>query len=99
MYPDDARVENMRALTDFTREYGVYSTGHSADVGYGPSTRPVASASAAADGRRDPGVCVPWAEKAKEMPHVSGDRELVRKIWEDIDELGHMFIWRCLLSF
>ena len=49
--------------------------------------------------KRKPGVCVPWEEKLKEMPEISGDKELVQKVWEDIDGLGYIYIWHCLLSF
>ena len=49
--------------------------------------------------KRKPGVCIPWEEKLKELPRISGDKELVRKIWEDIDALGYVYIWQCLLSF
>ena len=48
---------------------------------------------------RNPGVCIPWEEKLKELPELSGDKELTRKIWEDIDTLGYVYIWQCLLSF
>ncbi len=48
---------------------------------------------------RKPGVCIPWEEKLKELPEISGDKELVRKVWEDIDGLGYVYIWQCLLSF
>jgi hypothetical protein len=33
------------------------------------------------------------------LPPISGDRALVQKIWEDVDALGHMYIWHCLVSF
>ena len=49
--------------------------------------------------KRKPGVCIPWEEKLKELPEISGDKELVRKVWEDIDALGYVYIWQCLLSF
>jgi predicted RecA/RadA family phage recombinase len=48
---------------------------------------------------RRPGVCIPWEEKVKELPKISGDEKLVRKVWEDIDALGYVYIWQCLLSF
>lgn len=48
---------------------------------------------------RKPGVCLPWEEKIKELPKLSGDPELVRKVWEEIDLLGYIFIWHCLVSF
>ena len=49
--------------------------------------------------KRKPGVCVPWEEKVKELPKISADKELVQKVWEDIDGLGYVYIWQCLLSF
>jgi len=49
--------------------------------------------------KKAPGVCIPWEEKVKELPPIQGDRELVKKVWEDVDALGYVYIWQCLLSF
>ena len=46
-----------------------------------------------------PGVCIPWEQKLKELPEISGDKQLVQKVWEDIDALAYVYIWHCLLSF
>ncbi len=46
-----------------------------------------------------PGVCVPWEEKLKELPKISGDEAIVKRVWEDLDAFGYMYIWQCLLSF
>ena len=46
-----------------------------------------------------PGVCIPWEEKRKELPEISGDEALVKQVWEDVDGLAYMYIWQCLLSF
>ena len=48
---------------------------------------------------RKPGVCVPWEEKRRELAKISGDEELVKRIWQDTDALGYLYIWHCLLSF
>lgn len=48
---------------------------------------------------RKPGVCIPWERKLDELPPITGDPRLVRKVWEDIDGLGYVYIWHCLLSF
>jgi len=46
-----------------------------------------------------PGICIPWEEKRKEFEKITGDEQLIRRIWEDIDSLGYVYIWQCLLSF
>lgn len=49
--------------------------------------------------KRKPGVCIRWEEKVKELGKIKGDEELVRRVWEDIDSLGYIYIWHCLVSF
>ena len=46
-----------------------------------------------------PGVCIPWEQKLKELSEISGDKQLVQKVWEDVDALAYIYIWHCLLSF
>ncbi len=46
-----------------------------------------------------PWVCIPWEQKMKELPEISGDKQLVQKVWEDNDALAYLYIWHCLLSF
>ena len=46
-----------------------------------------------------PGVCFPWEARVKELPQITGSPDLIRKIWEDIDAFGNMYIWQMLLSF
>ncbi len=102
---DDTSIENLRALTDFTREYGVYS-GQASAASLNP-LRPcdgadeskTAGMSGRATPRVKPGVCYPWQEKVKELPEITGDQDLVRKVWENVDALGNMYIWQLLLSF
>jgi uroporphyrinogen-III decarboxylase len=96
---DDAKIENMRAMTDFTREYGVYSDGRVSAPA--PVGTPVASGVQPIGRRtkRAPGVCIPWDEKKAQLPPIVGDEALVRGMWEDLDELGNMYIWQVLLSF
>jgi len=45
------------------------------------------------------GVCIPWEEKLKDLPEIKGDKGLVKQKWEDVDGLGYVYIWQCLLSF
>ena len=49
--------------------------------------------------QRRPGECFPWEEKKKELPDIPGDPQLAEKMWKDIDALGYMYIWFCLLAF
>jgi len=45
------------------------------------------------------GTCVPWEEKRKEIPQISGDEKLVKRVWEDVDALGYMYIWQSCCRF
>ena len=104
---NDTSIENMRALTDFARDYGVYSSGSSHPVASHPDITPAQDSVFGSDygmpkhphSKVKPGACLPWEEKLKELPEISGDRDIVQRVWEDIDSLGNMFIWQCLLSF
>ena len=46
-----------------------------------------------------PGACLPWEEKLKDLPPITGDQDLVRRVWENVDALGNTYIWQMLLSF
>lgn len=91
------RAENLRALTEFTREYGVYSSSCSGMAGTVPASpgkhAPLGNA------QPEPGVCVPWAIKRGELPEITGDADLVERVWRQVDGLGNTFIWQMLLSF
>ena len=102
---NDAKVENIRALTEATLEYGVYSRGHAAapQPPRGPEplpedARPDAFVSRSA-GRRPPGTCTTWDEKRTGLPAMVGDEPLCRRIWESIDTLGNMYVWWIALAF
>jgi uroporphyrinogen-III decarboxylase len=108
---NDTDAERLTAMTDFVRDYGVYSTGHAArqtllpekdltvsppldmnfGENYGMSEQPAEKVKA--------GVCIPWEEKAKELPKIVGDERLTKRIWEEIEGFGNLFVWHCLLSF
>ncbi|MFH1745996.1 MAG: uroporphyrinogen decarboxylase family protein [Planctomycetota bacterium] len=97
---NDARVENIQAMTDATREYGGYSTGHaSATSNPSPTDHQNDDPAWLRNARPRPGVCIPWQDQLKELPPISGNPELVQRVWEDLDALAHMYLWHCLLSF
>jgi uroporphyrinogen-III decarboxylase len=101
---NDTSIENLRVMTEVTRESGVYATSS------GPAEPLRGPAPTAADlqlpglsGRPQPsprpGLCFPWEEKVKELPEITGNRDMVRKVWEDIEGLANTYIWQLLLSF
>jgi hypothetical protein len=97
---NDTKAENLRAMTEAAREYGAYSgPAYSGDLAARPSGASSGVAPAGGNPRNIPGVCIPWEEKARELPPISGDPQLVRRVWENVDALGNMYIWQCRLSF
>jgi len=100
---NDAQVENIRAMTEFTREYGVYSSGATREGEPGGRSRSAQQElrpPVAPPPRATPDVCIPWDQKRRELPALpAASEELVRRVWEDVDALGHTYIWHCLLSF
>jgi uroporphyrinogen-III decarboxylase len=100
---NDAKVENMKAMTDFVREYGIYD-GPSRGGGEAREEQEnrsfeEAPAGALKEMRIQPGVCIPWAQKSKETPEMTGDEAMVRRVWEEIDSFAYTYIWHCLVSF
>ena len=99
---NDASVENMRALTDATREYGVYSgvclesVPHRLTPQHSSDPRLYRSADQC---RRAPGVVEPWHAKQQTLPPIPGDVALCQRVWEDVDSLAYMYLWQVLLSF
>ncbi len=105
---NDSKPENVRAMCDAAREFGVYASAPSG----GEMLKPCDGADPRADagdapygmGARletDPpiGTCIPWDRKVKEYDAVTGDVDLVRSIWQQTDGLANMYIWQLLLSF
>ena len=98
---NDATVENLRAMTDATLEYGVYRSPSS------PSGKPPPQPAA-------PAASLPaWATApqaaAGRVHPVGGEAEgiaahlrrsrLPRRVWNDIEGLAYLYIWHVLLSF
>jgi hypothetical protein len=104
---NDTSPENLRVLTATARELGVYSgagyqvTAPAETRGPQPSGADLERPGLAhpRHTRRAPGVCVPWMEKRRELPEITGDAGLIQRVWEANDALGNAFIWQCLLSF
>jgi len=92
---DDVKIENIKAMIDFTREHGVYSQPMQTDSleDIKKSARPEPEDHRFKEQGRKPGVCIPWDEKKKVLPSITGDEDQVRKIWEMIDAMGYFFLW------
>jgi hypothetical protein len=37
--------------------------------------------------------------KQQALPPITGDQDLVRRVWENVESLGNTYIWQLLLSF
>jgi len=102
---NDAKVENIRAMTEATLEHGVYSQGHSASSQPQGAPKPSfddarpGSFVQAAGGRRPPGTCTAWAEVRAELSEIQGDEKLCQDIWQSVDALGNMYVWWIALAF
>jgi hypothetical protein len=92
---NDATIENVRAMTEFILEHGVYSQSAPAP----PQKETPGPPTPFRPGAKQPGICVPWEEKRAELPQITGDEALIRRVWENNEALAYTFIWHCLLSF
>ncbi|MEM2027667.1 MAG: uroporphyrinogen decarboxylase family protein [Candidatus Bathyarchaeia archaeon] len=98
----DAKIENVKAMTDFTRAYGGYPLKQKLSVERNDPAEKMYEGETAASPQKSntrPGICIPWEEKRKELPQISGDERIFREIWEEIESFGYLFIWQILLSF
>jgi len=95
-------------MTETRREFGVYPAGsYNTPTATPPGDLPASGTDrgklTGLSGRPapeiPPGVCYPWEDKVRELPDITGSKELVRKVWEDIDAFGTVYIWQLLLSF
>jgi uroporphyrinogen-III decarboxylase len=99
---NDTTLENLQAMTDATLEYGVYRSpsSPSAKVPLQPAAHPAEGLPAWITAPRlRPGSCRAFDEKLKELPPISGDPALVRRVWDDVDSLAYIYIWHLVLSF
>ena len=97
---NDANIENVEAMINFTLDYGIYSRSGDSNVGLSTVTkinRPESKGLTYKKQKREPGVCIPWEEKRKELPEIEEREELARKTWEVVDNLGYGFCWTNLL--
>jgi uroporphyrinogen-III decarboxylase len=103
---DDTSIENMRAMTETCLERGVI------DPAAQTTTLAPCDVPASVTERKSltgmsnhpapaiaPGICFPWEQKEKELPEITGDKDMVRRVWDQIESLANTYIWQLLLSF
>jgi hypothetical protein len=102
---NDAKVENLRAMTEATLEYGTFSRGHAAPPPNCGGPRPLPNDArpgtfvSTQHGVRPPGACIPWPEVLPQLPRIQGDPQICQQVWQSVDALGYMYIWWILLAF
>jgi hypothetical protein len=48
---------------------------------------------------RPAGTVAPWPEQRREMGEMTGDEQLVKRTWEEMDSWTYAFLWHCVVSF
>ncbi len=93
---NDAKIDNVRAMIDYAKEHGAYSRSAAPAKTLQEikaCDRPGKGAYRFLEPKRKPGVCVPWEEKRKDLPPISGDEQLARQNWEMVDRQAWTFCW------
>lgn len=96
---NESKVENVRAMTEATRKYGVYGTSSEppqAISPFSPTTDPMGSLKTSAI---PAGTCEPWPLFRQDLPESCGEEEIFERIWGNVDGLANLFIWHMLVSF
>lgn len=96
---NDATIENLRAMTDATLEYGIYRSPSSPSARVEPPVETPGFPAWITAPKVRPGICFPFEKKLQEMPPVLGDIKVVREVWENIEGFAYLYIWHVLLSF
>jgi len=99
---NDTTVENLKAMTDATLEFGVYQSLSSPSAKLRPAVpaerTPGLPAWVTAP-RVPPGICFPFEQKLKELPPILGDVATIREVWDSIEGLAYQYIWHVVLSY
>jgi hypothetical protein len=93
---NDAIIENVQVMIDFTLDYGTYSQSGSPSRSLEEIknvSRPEPTGIQYPEQKRKPGVCIPWEEKRQELPEFQGDEAAARKVWGDVDGMGYGYCW------
>ena len=100
---NDTKVENMKAMVEATREFGVYDAPDAPldELVVRPNSdiKPYRGLPPATG--RPAGTCVTWQEHLRDIQceKVQGCPELAESVWNMVDANGATYIWQMLLSF
>jgi methoxylated aromatic compound---corrinoid protein Co-methyltransferase len=89
-FPYDTKPENFRAMIDAVMEYGWHDKSIKAKPKSAPSPKKVE----ALKPRR---VMTPWEIKKAELGHITGDEDLIKRNWEQLEAMAHTFMWQWTL--
>ncbi|MCL1920398.1 MAG: hypothetical protein FWG50_04855 [Kiritimatiellaeota bacterium] len=101
---NDTRPENMRAMVEATRAFGVYDAPDAPleNLCVRPAGGlPPPPAKIPPPTGRPAGACVSWKEHLDDLglAGVQGNAELAERLWSMVDANATMYIWQMLLSF
>ena len=109
---NDTKPENMRAMVEATREFGVYDSSDEplADLcvrpfenGRGVSPKRPPAVSEKPHHPRPAGSCVPWDGHLRDLglsrSAITGNPELAERVWNAVDSNAASYIWQMVLSF
>ena len=100
---NDAKVENMKAMVEATREFGVYDNPDEPleELVVRPWSEIKPFNVIPSCTGRPAGTCVSWKEHLRDLKceKVQGNPELAERVWNMVDANGAMYIWQMLLSF
>jgi hypothetical protein len=100
---NDAKVENMKAMVEATREFGVYEDPDAPldELAVRPAAGFKPSGEILSGAGRPAGTCVSWQEHLQglQCEKVQGCPDLAERIWKMVDANGVTYIWQMLLSF
>ena len=100
---NDAKVENMKAMVEATREFGVYESPDEPldELVVRPAGDFKPYGAIPPSTGRPAGTCVTWQEHLSDLKleKVQGCPDLAKRVWKMVDSNGVSYIWQMLLSF
>ncbi len=104
----DTSIENLRIMTESVRDYAscpppVHEQSMTAtppcEAGRSAAERKNLAGMANRSSGTRPGVCLPWEGELARLPDLSGDKDLLRSVWERVDSFANSYIWQLFVSF